>query len=83
MATKTKETSKKAASKAVKVQSSSPYGATVELICQNSDATKAQIIEQLKSIGIEYENHKNAINTGIGQARKIINLLKANGWVNS
>lgn len=74
-----KKTSKKVTAK---VQSSSPYGATIELVCQNPTATKEEIIQQLKSIGIEFENHKNAVQTGIGQAKKIINLLKSNGWSN-
>lgn len=77
--TATKEATKAATTKEA-VPTKSAYGTTIEVVCGNPDASKQEILKQVKSSGIDIEAHKNAVQTGISQAKKIIDLLKQNGW---
>lgn len=61
----------------------SAYGSTVELICKDlallNDRDKLN--SELKKLGIEAEEHKNAVQTGISQTRKVVELLVQNNYL--
>ena len=61
-----------------KFQSSSAYGVTVEALCMKPDASKEEILKTVTDAGIDVKASKNAVQTGISQAKKVIQLLRSN-----
>ncbi len=58
----------------------SPYGTTVELLCTNPGMSKDELIKKLKARKIDTEAGKSAITTGIAQTKKVVRLLRENGF---
>lgn len=72
----------KEAEKPKKEKAPSPYGIAVELVCQNPDITKKDLLEKAEEKGVDVEKSKSSLLTGFNQTRKIVSLLRQNKHMN-
>lgn len=71
----------KKAPKEKKEREASPYGTTVTEMCKNPNLKLEELNKKLIKQGIDVEAGKSAVQTGYGVVRKIVGLLRANGFM--
>ncbi len=59
----------------------SAYGTSVELMCTDPDMSMEKLQKELSKLGIDTKAGKSAVNTGYGVVRKVVSLLKKNGFM--